>query len=66
MRQPLIRITSSSNHFHSTRDVTFHVSVVDFLNSRARSRGCNIMTLSTNPGFSRRATDAGFSVTRVR
>ncbi|MDD9362034.1 MAG: hypothetical protein PV344_03815 [Anaplasma sp.] len=33
MRQPLIRITCHFliNHFHSTRDVAFHVSVVGCL-----------------------------------
>ncbi|MDD9363055.1 MAG: hypothetical protein PV344_09040 [Anaplasma sp.] len=37
-----------------------------FFNSRARSCGCDVMTPSTNPGFSRHATDAGFSATRAR
>ncbi|MDD9361881.1 MAG: hypothetical protein PV344_03030, partial [Anaplasma sp.] len=32
---------SCFNHFHSTRDVTFH----------ARSCGCDAMTLSTNQDF---------------
>ncbi|MDD9362477.1 MAG: hypothetical protein PV344_06100 [Anaplasma sp.] len=34
--------------------------------SGARSCGCDVMTLSINPGFSHHATDAGFSATRAR
>ncbi|MDD9362936.1 MAG: hypothetical protein PV344_08440, partial [Anaplasma sp.] len=52
---------SPFNHFHSTRDVPFHVSVMGCFNSRARSCGCDVMTISTNPGFSPHPTDAGFS-----
>ncbi|MDD9362031.1 MAG: hypothetical protein PV344_03800 [Anaplasma sp.] len=35
-------------------------------NSRSRSCGCDVLTLSTRPGFSRHATDAGFSATQAR
>ncbi|MDD9362584.1 MAG: hypothetical protein PV344_06655 [Anaplasma sp.] len=35
-------------------------------NSRARSCGSDVVTLLTYPGFSRHATDAGFSATRAR
>ncbi|MDD9361727.1 MAG: hypothetical protein PV344_02225 [Anaplasma sp.] len=54
---------SSFNHFHSTRDLTFHVSV---RNPRARSCGCDVMTPWTNLRFSRHTTDAGFPTTRAR
>ncbi|MDD9362340.1 MAG: hypothetical protein PV344_05395, partial [Anaplasma sp.] len=58
---------SSFNHFRPMRDVTFHVSVVGFCLKLpgARSCGCDVMTISTNPEFFRHATDAGFLATRA-